>query len=110
MYYLAEIDPGPTAPHYGRQWSLFDADAKFSYDELTQRETLVATFSETPRPALGRTHQYHAAYAALKAASNYGHADWRPGRRSRGIGAAAAAARLFGLIFVRAADRVSYSV
>ena len=78
QYYLAEIDPGPAAPHYGRQWSLFDDDAKFSYDEVTQRETLVATFSETPRPALGRTHQYHAAYAALKAASNYGHADWGP--------------------------------
>lgn len=77
-YYLAEIDPGPTAPHHGRQWSLFDEDAKFSYDEATQRESLVATFSETPRSALGHTHQYHAAYAALKAASNYGHADWGP--------------------------------
>lgn len=78
QYYLAEIDPGPTVPHYGRQWSLFDADAKFTYDEETQRETLVSTFSETPRSALGRSHQYHAAYAALKAASSYGHSDWGP--------------------------------
>ena len=44
-YYLAEIDPGPAA-QYGRQWSLFNASAKFTCDQSTQRETLVETFSD----------------------------------------------------------------
>ncbi len=68
-YYLAEIDPGPTAPQ-GRQWSLFNADAKFTCDEATKRETLVETFSERPLAALD-TRPYHQAYAALRAASSY---------------------------------------
>ena len=68
-YYLAEIDPGSTAQQ-GRQWSLFNADAKFICDEGMQRETLVETFSERPLAALD-TRPYHQAYAALRAASSY---------------------------------------
>ncbi len=73
-YYLAEIDPGPTAQQ-GRQWSLFNASAKFTCDQLTQRETLVETFSEQPRAALD-TRPYHQAYAALRAASSYVQAEF----------------------------------
>ena len=68
-YYVAEIDPGPTAQQ-GRQWSLFNASAKFTCDQSTQRETLVETFSEHPLAALD-TRPYHQAYAALRAASSY---------------------------------------
>jgi arylsulfatase A-like enzyme len=68
-YYLAEIDPGPTAQQ-GRQWSLFNASAKFTCDQATQRETLTETFSEQPLAALD-TRPYHQAYEALRAASNY---------------------------------------
>ncbi len=75
-YYAAEIDPGPAAQH-GRQWSLFNASAKFTCDQSTQRETLVETFSERPLPALD-TRPYHQAYAALKAASSYVQAEFGP--------------------------------
>lgn len=75
-YYLAEIDPGPDAQQ-GRQWSLFNASAKFTCDQSTQRETLVDTFSEGPLAALD-THSYHQAYAALKAASSYVQAEFAP--------------------------------
>lgn len=73
-YYLAELDPGPAAQQ-GRQWSLFNASAKFTCDQSTQRETLVETFSERPLPALD-TLPYHQAYAALRAASNYVQAEF----------------------------------
>ena len=53
----AEIDPGPAAQQ-GRQWSLFNASAKSTCDQSTQRETLVETFSERPLAALD-THPYH---------------------------------------------------
>lgn len=76
QYYLAEIDPGPAAPQ-GRQWSLFDADAKFTCDQSTQRETLAETFSERPLSALD-TRPYHQAYAALRAASNYAQEGFAP--------------------------------
>ncbi|MDE2813734.1 MAG: sulfatase-like hydrolase/transferase [Gemmatimonadota bacterium] len=72
-YYLAEIDPGPTG-QYGRQWSLFNASAKFTCDQATQRETLVETFSERPLPALD-TRSYHHAYTALRATSSYVQAE-----------------------------------
>ena len=75
-YYLAEIDPGPAA-QYGRQWSLFNASAKFTCDQSTQRETLVETFSERPLAALD-TRPYHQAYAALQAASSYVQAGFDP--------------------------------
>ena len=75
-YYLAEIDPGPAA-QYGRQWSLFNASAKFTCDQSTQRETLVETFSDRPLAALD-TRPYHQAYAALKAASSYVQAEFAP--------------------------------
>lgn len=75
-YYLAEIDPG-SAAQQGRQWSLFNARAKFTCDQATQRENLVETFSEQPLPALN-THPYHQAYAALRAASNYVQAEFAP--------------------------------
>ena len=75
-YYLAEIDPGP-ATQYGRQWALFDANAKFTCDQSTQRETLIETFSEQPLAALD-TRPYHQAYAALKAASSYVQAEFAP--------------------------------
>ena len=75
-YYLAEIDPGPAAQQ-GRQWSLFNANAKFTCDQLTQRETLVETFSEQPLAALD-TRLYHQAYTALRAASNYAQAEFAP--------------------------------
>ena len=75
-YYLAEIDPGPAAQQ-GRQWSLFDASAKFTCDQATQRETLVETFSERSLAALD-TRPYHKAYAALRAASNYVQAGFAP--------------------------------
>ena len=75
-YYLAEIDPGPAAQR-GRQWSLFNASAKFTCDQATQRETLVETFSEQPLAALD-TRPYHQAYAALRAASSYVQAEFAP--------------------------------
>ncbi|MXY81010.1 MAG: sulfatase-like hydrolase/transferase [Gemmatimonadetes bacterium] len=75
-YYLAEIDPGPAAQQ-GRQWSLFNASAKFTCDQATQRETLVETFSERPLAALN-TRPYHQAYAALRAASSYVQAEFAP--------------------------------
>ena len=75
-YYLAEIDPGPAAQQ-GRQWSLFDASAKFTCDQSTQRETLVETFSERPLAALD-TRPYHQAYATLRAASNYVQGELAP--------------------------------
>ena len=75
-YCLAEIDPGPAA-QYGRQWSLFDASAKFTCDQSTQRETMIETFSEQPLPALD-TRPYHQAYAALRAASRYVQAEFTP--------------------------------
>ncbi len=73
-YYVAEIDPGPAAQQ-GRQWSLFNASAKFTCDQSTQRETLVETFSERPLPALD-TRPYHQAYTALRAASSYVQAEF----------------------------------
>ena len=76
QYYLAEIDPGPTAQH-GRQWSLFDTSVKFTCDQATQRETLVKTFSEQPLAALD-TRPYHQAYAALRAASSHVQAEFAP--------------------------------
>ena len=75
-YYLAEIDPGPTAQQ-GRQWSLFNASVKFTCDQSTQRETLGETFSEQPLAALD-TAPYHQAYAALRAASNYVQGELAP--------------------------------
>ena len=75
-YYLAEIDPGPAA-QYGRQWSLFNASAKFTCDQSTQRETLVETFSDRPLVALD-TRPYHQAYAALRTASSYVQAGFDP--------------------------------
>ena len=73
-YYLAEIDPGPDAQQ-GRQWSLFNASAKFTCNQSTQRETLVETFSERPLAALD-TRPYHQAYTALRAASSYVQAEF----------------------------------
>lgn len=90
-HYLAEIDPGPMvdgpaqqqtlfpATNYGRQWALFDAANKFSYDESTQREELVTTFSEAPIFALGSNRPYHQAYAELRSASSYVQGDFGPG-------------------------------
>ena len=75
-YYLAEIDPGPTAQQ-GRQWSLFNASVKFTCDQSTQRETLVETFSERPLATLD-TRPYHQAYAALRATSNYVQGELAP--------------------------------
>ncbi len=75
-YYVAEIDPGPAAQH-GRQWSLFDASAKFTCDQSTQRETLAETFSERPLAVLD-TRPYHQAYSALRAASRYVQAEFAP--------------------------------
>ena len=73
-YYLAEIDPGPTAQQ-GRQWSLFNTSAKFTCDQSTQRETLVETFSDQPLTTLD-TRPYYQAYAALRATSNYVQAEF----------------------------------
>ena len=90
-HYLAEIDPGPMADGpahstdlfagntFGRQWALFDANAKFTYDESTRREEFVATFSEQPIVDLSDKSSYHQAYAAIKAASKYAHADFSSG-------------------------------
>ncbi|MEE3257647.1 MAG: hypothetical protein VX293_00405 [Candidatus Latescibacterota bacterium] len=90
-HYLAEIDPGPMADgpahqaplfpatNYGRQWALFDANNKFSYDQSTQREELIATFSEEPVFALDSNQPYHQAYAELRSASSYGAMDFGPG-------------------------------
>lgn len=82
-YYLAEIDPGAMADGpigqtnmfpktaYGRQWSLFDSNAKFTYDESTQREEFVTTWDEQPIVDLHNKHSYHQAYSEFKAASRY---------------------------------------
>ena len=91
QYYLAEIDPGPMGddrsppntlfppPQYGRQWSLFNSDCKFSYDEKTHSEELVETWSETPIFDLSSKNLYHQAYAELKAKSRFSDADFSPG-------------------------------
>ena len=83
LYYLAEIDPGPMADgpvshselfpsnSFGRQWSLFDNNAKFTYDEASKSEELVGTFSQQPIIDFDHNRQYHQAYADLKSASAY---------------------------------------
>jgi len=63
----AFTNPRANSPDFG---TVFNADAKFTCDEATKRETLVETFSERPLAALD-TRPYHQAYAALRAASSY---------------------------------------
>ena len=90
-FYLAEIEPGamadgPSQPsnlfppnQYGRQWALFNADVKFTYDQATQREERVSTFTETPRFSPEDHNTYHRAYARMRAASPYLQAAIGPG-------------------------------
>ena len=68
-----------TGNTFGRQWALFDANAKFTYDESTRREEFVATFTEQPIVDLSDKSSYYQAYAAIKAASKYAHADFSSG-------------------------------
>ena len=89
-FYLAEIEPGamadgPSQPvdlfpptHYGRQWALFNPEVKFTYDQTTQREERVSTFTEKPLFSLQDHNAYHQAYARMRAASPYMQAEIGP--------------------------------